>query len=316
MRIITIGYQKQGESLIILLINRLDDSVLYSIVIDSFRRNSTNKTIDLLKANKVAALDMLCWSHPDFDHSCGIEDILNQFCNDTTRVITPISFWSDDYQIKAFTPNDREIKFVKKIREINRRTKCSLHPKAVSQGGCDLVGMLNLVTIDGDIKVKVEIVAPFIDSLKGEIDDFIANPKNKQPSRNQTSVTILLEVGPYRLVFPADLPNREIELMNEDCVTDPVFLKIPHHGSDSSIKMTDYLSPNSNMMACCTVYKATKKGSELPLTDVIKRYRDCCETVLCTGSDRRHDYGVITAYFDFFGEGACYIKLEGSAFIF
>lgn len=313
VRVITVGYQKKGESIIFLLIDKCDNKILYSIVIDSFKRNSVNQTVQLLRQYHVFPLDILCWSHPDYDHSCGIDEIWKEFCSDSTRVITPISFWSDDYSIKAFNPNNREKFFVESIRNINKRTKCSFHPKSVSEGGCELVGSRTLSTLDGKIHFNVFIVSPFVESLKGQIDEFIDGNSKKQPTRNQTCVSLLIQIGPYNMLFPSDLPNDEISMMNEDLLEHPIFVKIPHHGSDSSIRLTDYIYPNSNTLATCTVYKSTKKASNLPMTHVLDRYCDNCDAVLCTGSDGNHDFGIITTDFDFFGSGTCKISTSGSA---
>ena len=77
--------------------------------------------------------------------------------------------------------------------------------------------------------------------------------------------------------------------------------------------MLDYITPNSNMLACTTVYKSTKPGSELPHSQILSNYVNRCDMVGCTGSNPLHNCGTITADFDFFGSSECKISLEGSA---
>lgn len=314
VRIITIGYEKKGESIIVLLKNKIDGNIIHSLVIDSFCRNNQHRTVELLRDNNIEHLNIICWTHPDSDHSFGIDAILSEFGDDNTKVITPISFWSDDYAIKAFQANKREVDFVKRLREINKRTKCSFSPIAVPAGGSSLIDRIKIIAGVDELSCSIEAVSPFVDELKGLIDAHLADPKNVQPpSRNQTSVSILITIGPYKLLFGADLPNAEIELMDEDRISNMVFLKIPHHCSESSKRMLDYITPNSNMLACTTVYKSTKPGSELPHSQILANYVNRCDMVGCTGSNPLHNCGTITADFDFFGSSECKISLEGSA---
>ena len=315
VRVITIGYQKKGESIIIILKNTANDSIIYSIVIDSFYRHGQHRTIELLKENHVKNLDMICWTHPDADHSAGIDMILQNFGNEQTKVVAPISFWSDDYAITALRANQREIEFVNKITKINQKTKCSFITIGVpTQGGYSSVYNKTIYAGLDSIAFSIEVLSPFADRLKGQIDSYIADPQNvSPPTRNQTSVTLLVTVGPYKLLFGADLPNEEIELMNEDRISKLIFLKIPHHCSESSKKMLDYIGPNSGIMACTTVYRSTKPGSELPHPHILSNYVKRCRVVGSTGSHPSHNFGAITADFDFFGNHDCEITLEGSA---
>jgi hypothetical protein len=184
----------------------------------------------------------------------------------------------------------------------------------VPAGGSSLIDRIKIIAGVDELSCSFEAVSPFVDELKGLIDAHLADPKNVQPpSRNQTSVSILITIGPYKLLFGADLPNAEIELMDEDRISNMVFLKIPHHCSESSKRMLDYITPNSNMLACTTVYKSTKPGSELPHSQILSNYVNRCDMVGCTGSNPLHNCGTITADFDFFGSSECKISLEGSA---
>lgn len=314
VRIITIGYEKKGESIIVILKNKIDESIIYSLVIDSFYRKKQHRTVELLRENNVDRLNLICWTHPDSDHSYGIDAILSEFGDNQTKIITPISFWSDDYAIKAFQANPREVNFVKHLREINKHTKCSLTTIAVPVGGSALIDRVKIIAGIDEITCSIDAVSPFVSELKGLIDAHIADPHNvPAPTRNQTSVSTLITIGPYKMLFGADLPNDEIELMDEERICNLVFLKIPHHCSESSKRMLDYILPSSNMLACTTVYRSTKPGSELPHQHILLNYVDRCEIVGCTGSHPSHNYGTVTADFDLFGQKECYIKLDGSA---
>ena len=84
-----IGYPKMGESQLVLLRDKSNGKIYFSAVIDSYTHESVNKTIELLKSNSVTQLNLLCWTHPDKDHSIGIDSIFNDFCSNDTLILLP-----------------------------------------------------------------------------------------------------------------------------------------------------------------------------------------------------------------------------------
>ena len=84
--IYTIGYEKEGESVIALI--KTDGIVVFSMVIDGYKNKKHNASFDILENEKVANLDFFCWSHPDKDHSLGIEDYIKLFTN--PKVVKPV----------------------------------------------------------------------------------------------------------------------------------------------------------------------------------------------------------------------------------
>ena len=53
-----------------------------------FARNTldTLQMVRLLKENNVDRIDYLCWSHPDDDHTKGIDSIIRNFCTENTKI--------------------------------------------------------------------------------------------------------------------------------------------------------------------------------------------------------------------------------------
>lgn len=92
--IYTVGYHKEGESVLILI--KSDDAVVYSIVIDSYE-DERNITYELLSKEKIDHIDMLCWSHPDKDHSLGISRFL-KWINEKTLIVVGSGFY-DTFEI-------------------------------------------------------------------------------------------------------------------------------------------------------------------------------------------------------------------------
>ena len=71
-------------------------------------------------------------------------------------------------------------------------------------------------------------------------------------------------------------------------------LKIPHHGSDSSIRMLD-LGWVGCDIACATVYR--KGNSNLPMQEVMNQYAENVQSLFCTGNaDKQKEsdrYGIV-----------------------
>lgn len=87
IEVYVIGYKTMGESIILFI--KLDSKIVFSVVIDSYKYNGVNKTIELLKENNVDRIDYLCWSHPDDDHSRGMVDIICNFVDENTLINIP-----------------------------------------------------------------------------------------------------------------------------------------------------------------------------------------------------------------------------------
>lgn len=81
--IFVIGYKKRGESIVVLFLDKSSNTVIYSIIIDSFKYCNINKTIEILNSYNIESIDILCWSHPDLDHTWGIDELLKVYCDDT-----------------------------------------------------------------------------------------------------------------------------------------------------------------------------------------------------------------------------------------
>ena len=72
--IYTIGYHKEGESVLVFI--KTDDVIVFTVVIDSYEEGEINITCELLARENLNHIDMVCWSHPDKDHSLGISKYL------------------------------------------------------------------------------------------------------------------------------------------------------------------------------------------------------------------------------------------------
>ena len=82
-----IGYKKEGETILFLI--RADGGVSFAGMVDCFRMDDIDKAADILKKENIQELDFICWTHPDFDHSKGLKDIITDYASKKTCIWIP-----------------------------------------------------------------------------------------------------------------------------------------------------------------------------------------------------------------------------------
>ena len=78
VRIYVIGYRNIGESIVVFMIddNKGVDKVVFSMIIDCYKKGDLNIAMDLLKKHGVSELDFAIWTHPHDVHSPGFDEII------------------------------------------------------------------------------------------------------------------------------------------------------------------------------------------------------------------------------------------------
>lgn len=90
VKIFVIGYSERGESIVVFFYDSVDEKVLYTVVIDSYKTShNLFKTIEILEKANVKHVDLLCWTHPDADHTVGMEEIVDNFCDAKSMIFIP-----------------------------------------------------------------------------------------------------------------------------------------------------------------------------------------------------------------------------------
>ncbi len=298
----TIGYSKEGESIVITL--EADEVVVYTIVIDGYKVNSQNISCEILKKKSINRINMFCWSHPDDDHSTGIEDYL-EFIDKESVVVVGNGFFETKH------------KWEKANKKVFDFISCEIQKPLNTK---NKVGIL--LTCMGKILKKIL----FIDARNGkeylfEIDAFAPNEYcnlrrnfcSMDLANNDISVGISLKLGNVSAVFCADIPNVVFNNMQDDCFPEYVdFIKIPHHCSKSSDKLLN-LFKNEADIACTTVNTANK----LPDCDLLKKYKMKVKKLYCTNDLREciqsREWGVIQCCFKIDGESIAETRVFGNA---
>lgn len=302
VKVFVIGYRERGESIVILFLE--GNNVLYSIVIDSYKpKGGESYTLKILEEYNVEHLNILCWTHPDIDHSVGIEELFEQYCDKGSSVYVPI--YMNGMDTDPIEYNKGDIETINKFFTINDRTHKCIKPVSANIGGKS--NMTEIVFSDElhEIKTKIEVYAPHADCL---VEKIRTNSKIK---KNQLSIFFMLQVGPYVFDFSGDVENMAIANMNEEPFNNPLFLKIPHHSSKTSDKLLGRLKNSSQSMSCTTTYYSQR----LPQIEILNEYQKRYSHLHSTGLSKedKYSYGVLEYVFDLFGARNVHIKRHGNA---
>lgn len=268
-----IGYHKKGESIVFIVRTINEDeteSVLYSGVVDSYK-DGKNQTIELLKSKNIKLIDFLCWTHPDEDHSKGLEDILKDFTNEKTRIVLPPSL---------LNIRDRLDCTAKQYCDVFSETIDQKHYAKrydIVNGSADRI--LQTVEIPSrqrrtPYKLNIKSISPF-DKV---IDAQYANTKIK---KNDFSIALILEFENINILLASDILKNTIELIKNEVDMPEKFnyIKIPHHTSKSSENMLiQFNAEYKAEVACTTVFKSKK----IPDKPLLKKYKNYCEKLYCT----------------------------------
>ena len=295
-----IGYADQGESIVFIL-KEGTDNVLYSIVVDSYEIGDTNKTKELLKS----PIDILCWTHPDADHSVGLDKIISGYCNKNSMVLLPYGL---EEGVKIKNLGDVE-PVINQVFDLGNRRAKPVYSVSAHQRQYDPIDSFQITDdYGGTINVTIRALAPNREYIFEKIHS------NGEVEKNTLSIVLTVNVGPYRFLLTGDVEDMMISKMAKEEYQNPIWVKIPHHASNSSLTLLDYLltGDSPQVLSGTTV----KKASSLPNEDVVKAYLNICEQVNSTGDIReepKENYGMVSYCYDLFGERTVRVHCEGNA---
>lgn len=279
VKIFVIGYPHQGESIVVLLMDC--DTIIYSCVIDSFRNGSHNETIAILRQMNVDKLDTLCWSHPDYDHSLGIDTIIKEFCDENTIILVPMFVDGKSNDFIEFNAIDKPI--IDNIVEVNRRSKSTFVYVGTCKYGRNEIVSLMLSDYPENVPFQIHALSPSTPRLNFKKFD------NKKLKKNELSIVLCLTLADNKFLFCSDIEKEYIEHLNVDCLQYPIFLKIPHHSSSTSQRLLDLISFDKEQSYACS----TKFKDKLPDMNILNQYVEKCTLVHYTASAPEEIFGSV-----------------------
>lgn len=293
-----VGYRRQGESIVVLFVDTSTDphTVLYSIVIDCYIYEHINLTRRILEKHGVDSMSLLCWTHPDLDHSVGLAELVENKTSNDTIVLLPEYFHNKGTDVVTLKNKDAKV-VVDNIFMKNGNAGIKISHIAVPPGGSVLVKELLIKSSDEserELPVKIECLTP----QSTKITDYYKYGK-KYALRNDISISLLIDIDEYCFFFSGDITN---EMIEEDIADADLkscrFIKVPHHGSPSSIEMLNHLGEDVDVAAF------TRKTIKLPDNDIYNAYKDNVQVVSVTGTINHESskYGIVLYEYDFSGD--------------
>ena len=162
----------------------------------------------------------------------------------------------------------------------------------------DTIKYLSCAFIDpgrDPIKFNIEVLTPYAD------DAIRSTEIKKNAKKNEVSISALLHFGGLHLYFGGDVEDAAITKVPLYKMNGVSFVKIPHHGSDTSIMLPKRIvdsqedaddEENTQVTSVSTCYHVG--GSNLPLDEVLELYCDFSQKICLTDMEqnRCHTYGI------------------------
>lgn len=297
VRVEVIGYKRQGEAIVILFRDKAHNKTFYSVAIDcysqKYNKSERNLSDDILRKYKVKCLSTLCWTHPHLDHSKGLLKLFHKYCWISTKIIKPDYFDNKDTDVVSIYDEDTK-KVVEGVFGLNALKHNIVVSAKVPHKGYSEADNFMIITGNSQPKeVSINLLTP----VSSIIDAYHKNDQ-KLEDLNGISVSFILNIDDYYMMFGGDTINDHIDLINRQYLKDCKFVKIPHHSSFTGQKMGDYVHSANLVTACTTTFKKA-----LPREKVLDKYRDKCGYVFTTGYNDTKDlktyYGIVEYVYQF-----------------
>ena len=294
-----IGYRTKGESIVVLF--KEGKRTFYSMVIDCYRKKYaskiTNRTVDVLIDNGVERLPLLVMTHPHQDHILGMEVLIDDFCDEDSKFCSPSR--SFDIDSGSVLVRECEKRILRKVRSKSIVKDSISNPVVVIEDSFTPLPSIFLYDNDdpnelNPLEIEINALTPV-----GSVNE--ANVSYKSLDPNDLSITLVICVNDYYLLFGADTTNDHIEHLDSETMTCVKFVKIPHHGSDTADRLAGYFMSDQLDYACSTTYNVG--NSHLPYDTVLNQYAGVSkrvDVIGCASRDKRKGlYGEMTYQFRF-----------------
>lgn len=286
--IYTVGYNEEGESILLLLCD--GTKILHSTLTDCYSEKGYNHIDTILHRRGVKNINAFIWTHPDKDHSVGIPELLRKY--DST------------YEAKIFVPHGiskkeglstesaDSLNYIEKNYNTSRTYKINY----ISLNEGEIRSLLKF-----KIKVHGEAFVDYSFSFILPNSNVIERRMNSDEKIlwNDFSIFHIVTFNNKNFIFGGDLSRQNVQFINEDWMKDTIFVKIPHHGSDTLASFIGKLvvAGVDNAVCTCTAFKSKR----LPHEQILKQYKEFSEGVYCTGNNTitpHYDYGCIASVFN------------------
>lgn len=295
--IYVVGYPEEGES--ILGVVRDGEDCKYIFLVDNYEYSHSegiyNHIGELMRSIGADHIDAFLWTHPDLDHSLGIPRILDLLDKERKATVymppldgirglkeeaqEAVDYLYDEYSKKG----SRKYK----LKTIDLDEDGENDDETVIAKGLFCLKIVEKNNITG---APLSCVFKFMSPFREYVDRY----RHYQivPNFNDLSLSVALSVNGRNLLLCGDIEDRTIRRIDDNCLHDVVYVKIPHHASaTSSSLMFERLQKNDTTDAVATT--TTFKANKLPDMGLLGKYKFISKEVYSTGSNEAHLYGCI-----------------------
>lgn len=293
LHIYVLGYYPMGESILAVVWDDVENIVRKSILIDCFEHNGFNQLDPVFKQYKIDKnkLDYIIWTHPDYDHSVGFSSIISKYSSKKTVFLLPDGFYKfilRPASLKIFnslkTVFKAYLSFKNNIELVNTSNK---RKNPIIYGSTEYT--------DGyhdNLEFEIEILTPFANQV------FSKTQMNKTSKPNDISISLMIRFGKQNFYFGGDTEDPAINMIEEERMHNIIFIKIPHHSSNTSKVFParlDLIKEKGNMteaISVSTSFISTK--TQLPDFNILNKYRSFSSKILITDNieQRTNKYGM------------------------
>ena len=289
LEIYNVGYYQEGESIVLFI--KTDGIVVFCLVIDGYRVNNVNLSKKILIGKNIETVNMFCWSHPDLDHSLGVDDFI-PFLSEESSIILSYGYEKsiDKWENANIKMNQMICKELGKRLSIKKRIDVRTVHEGMSLYQQKFVDVRNSF----EYKCDISVFSPFSRMILNRVVN------NKDIENNIMSVGLCVKIGEKSIVLCSDVPDVVFNNLREDDFPEFVdYLKIPHHGSINGSIVIRKIK-NTPDIASMTVFT----NNNLPNSEVIKEYRKKVNQVFCTNDLSKNKQDT------FFGIHKCIYRID------
>lgn len=266
VRIFVIGYKNEGESNVVLFFD--GDNVVFSMIIDCFKKEDLNLAFELLVKYGVKKIDLAFWTHPHDDHSPGFDEIISNFLSPKTIVYLPRFLFSNFDPAILSTKCATAQSVYTNLEKLNssRPVKNPLLRTIDVNPGDNI--FREYVLVDDDNQKK-DFVIKFLTPIRPYIEEFgFQGCQQKLVEVNELSISFIMSLDSYDFYFGGDTEKKHANIIDPDTIVNMRWVKVPHHCSNNAKQIVNHLNIDRFDCAVSTVY-----SPQLPKIDIQNKYK-------------------------------------------
>lgn len=306
LKIYVIGYKNIGEALLILFIDKKDNNVVFSIVVDCYEVDDFNITDKYLEKYGVKKLDLICWTHPHTDHSLGLDKIIKKYYDENMLIFLPELYFgkfSEDVLQKESAKTEEihknivnSIKLKENIRYISANADLSC---------------AYLIDIKGVEDTSIKYMNLYFLTPVSSLINYYALYGKSFSKPNNLSISFVMSLDGYNFYFGGDTENPHISYIPKEIIKQFRWIKVPHHCSLGARHIADHLGTNLDFSASTVFY-----SRKLPVKYIQELYKNSSRLFMTQKEQDQANshYGVIEFIYLFSRDSIeCQVNTYGNA---